>query len=178
MTEIRIEVDDTRIQAALNRLLRVSQDLSPVMVEIAGHLEAGVKSRFRSQTGPDGQKWPALSETTKKRRRKTGHTPITILQQSGLLARSIQSHSDKMSAVAGTNVWYAATHQFGAAKGEFGSFSVIARMIRGKYTRLKSNPTVQVPWGKIPARPFLGLSEDDTRNILDTINDFIEQQWR
>ena len=114
----------------------------------------------------------------KKRRRKSGHTPLRILTQSGDLASSIQSDSDATSAIVGTNIPYASTHQFGASKGEFGSFSVIARAIRGKYTRLKSNPKVQVPWGDIPAREFLGVSEAGRVQIVDTLNNYLAAQWR
>ncbi len=49
---------------------------------------------------------------------------------------------------------YAGTHQFGAAKGAFGSTS-------------KGAP---IPWGDIPARPFLGLSDADEADIRDLID--------
>lgn len=178
MTAVTIEYDDQLVRAALNRLLSAGGDLSPVMAEIAGHMEASTRKAFRDERSPDGTKWPALSETTKKRRRKSGHTPIRFLEQSGDLASSLQADSDATSAIVGTNLPYATTHQFGASKGEFGSFSVIARVIRGKHTRLKSSPKVQVPWGNIPARPFLGVSEKDREQIVDTLNDYLAAQWR
>ena len=42
MTAIRIEVDDKQVQAAFNHLILAVADLSPVMAELAGHLEADV----------------------------------------------------------------------------------------------------------------------------------------
>ena len=131
MTEIRIEYNDTQVQAALNRLLHASRDMSPAMRVIAGHLKAGAQKAFLTETAPDGTKWPGLSDTTKKRRQKSGHTPIKILQQSGDLAGSITADSDATSAVAGTNLVYATTHQFGAKKGEFGSY-ILQRAIGGR----------------------------------------------
>ena len=53
-------------------------------------------------------------------------------------------------------------HQFGAEKGAFGATS------RG----------TPIPWGDIPARPFLGLSADDRDGVRDRILDFIGEQWR
>ena len=114
MTTVRIGVDDTNIQAALNRLLQVSQDMTPVMKDIAEHLVAGVRGRFRAETDPDGKKWAALSETTKKRKAKSGRTGARILHESGNLKDQITSDHDAMSAVVGTNVAHAPTHQFGA----------------------------------------------------------------
>ena len=43
MTAIRIEVNDKQVRAAFNHLILVVADLSPVMAELAGHLEADVK---------------------------------------------------------------------------------------------------------------------------------------
>ncbi len=162
MTEIRIEYDDTQVQAALNRLLHAGRDMSPAMRVIAGHLKAGAQKAFLTETAPDGTKWPGLSDTTKKRRQKSGHTPIKILQQSGDLAGSITADSDATSAVAGTNLVYATTHQFGALKGAFG-------------TNRRGAP---IPWGDIPARPFLGVSDETSAQIIDAISDFISEQWR
>lgn len=48
---------------------------------------------------------------------------------------------------------YAATQQFGAKKGEFRS----------------TKNGAPVPWGDIPARPFLGISADDEDKIIEII---------
>ena len=53
----------------------------------------------------------------------------------------------------GTNVVYAATHQFGATRGAFGTTS-------------RGNP---IPWGDIPARLFLGVNPETERSILDIL---------
>ena len=66
MTAVHIEYDDNRVLAAFNKLLKAGSDQSPAMAEIAGHLESGVRKSFSDERSPDGKKWPALSETTKK----------------------------------------------------------------------------------------------------------------
>ncbi len=77
-----------------------------------------------------------------------------ILQEEGRLVGSLTSRYDGRSAEAGTNLVYAATHQFGAEQGEFG-------------TTARGGP---IPWGDIPARPSLGRSVDLDAEIADAIS--------
>jgi phage gpG-like protein len=57
----------------------------------------------------------------------------------------------------GTNVIYAPTHQFGARQGQYGRYA----------TRRRTS--IPIPWGDVPARPFLGVSAEDERVILNLI---------
>ena len=54
---------------------------------------------------------------------------------------------------------YAGTHQFGAQRGAYG-------------TNTKGAP---IPWGDIPARPFLGVSDADKKTILEIINKHLQK---
>lgn len=184
MTTIDIKYDDRQVRAALNRLIQAGNDLSPAMKAIAGHLEAGVEQSFAKQAAPDGAAWAKLKPSTVKRRKKKGKGATPILEQDGDLLRSITSDYNAASAVAGTNLVYAATHQFGAKKGEFGSYT-LERKIGGRRltgTRASLAGTlgiaqqVPVPWGDIPARPFLGVSDANRENILDTITHHLALQ--
>ncbi len=186
MPTIDIKYDDRQVQAALTRLLATGNDLNPVMKVIAGHLEAGVEQSFARQTAPDSTAWAKLKPSTVKRRRKKGKGATPILEQSGQLLQSITSDYDATSAVVGTNLVYATTHQFGAKKGEFGSYilqrAIGGRRLRGGLAVLSARQgnakTVPIPWGDIPARPFLGVSDADRGNILDIINSHLAQQWK
>ena len=145
------------MQQTLNYLVRRGDDLSPAMEAIAGVLVDDIEEAFQSEQAPDGQTWSPLSDTTIKRREKAGYWPGQKLQQTGRLAASITFAFGKDYAVAGTNVIYAATHQFGAAKGGFGS---------DKHGR-------SIPWGDIPARPFLGLSNEGRSEIENILARFL-----
>ena len=132
------------------------------MRDIAAALEAAVSDSFTSEQSPAGDPWADLSHHTKIRRAKNKKWPGQILQVSGRLVNSITSRYDSFSAQAGTNLAYAPTHQFGAAKGEFGS------------TR-RGHP---IPFGDIPARPFLGRSQDLDEDILDALNRHFQDALR
>ena len=160
--DIKIEYDDREIADALNRLASAGQDLRPAMRDIAQGLESAVSDSFESEQSPAGDPWADLSQHTKIRRAKNKRWPGKILQADGRLAGSITSRYDSSSAEAGTNLPYASTHQFGAKRGEFGSTK------RGR----------PIPFGDIPARPFLGRSEDLDEEILDALNRHFEDALR
>ena len=160
--DIKIEYDDREIVKALNRLAAAAQDLTPAMREIAAALEDAAQEAFEREQSPDGKPWADLSEHTKARRRKRKKWPGQILQVQGRLAGSLTSRYDSQSAEAGTNLVYAVTHQFGAEEGEFGSTS------RGQ----------SIPFGDIPARAFLGRSDDLDSEILDVIARHFEDAFQ
>lgn len=151
-----VQIDDRAIQRKLDDLIRKGGDASSAMRRIAGALRRAVDNAFADEKDPvSGQAWQELSEVTKGRRRKgkAKRKTLEILKDSGTLAGSSNADSGRDYAVAGTNVPYAATHQFGAAKGQYGQTQ------RG----------APIPWGDIPARPFLGIGPDDKKEIIDIL---------
>ncbi|WP_206184198.1 hypothetical protein [Thioclava sp. IC9] len=56
--------------------------------------------------------------------------------------------------------------QFDAKKGGFGSYQ--GKGVGG------SSPTVSIPWGDIPARPFMGISAGDQENIEAAIVEWLK----
>jgi len=165
---IKIEIQDRGVLDAFNRLLQASNDLSPAMRSVSRVLADAAERAFQSQSDPaTGKKWDPLKPSTIRRREKKGHWPGSILQLSGILAGSIQSEYGRDYAMAGTNVPYATTHQFGAKKGQFGVFSLV-----------RTRQEVQIPWGDITARPFLGIGADDKREIVDIFNAYLARAAR
>ena len=160
--KIEITYDNREVLDALNRLASAGQDLRPAMRDIAQALEAAVEDSFQSEQSPAGDPWADLSQHTKIRRAKDKRWPGKILQADGRLAGSITSRYDSFSAEAGTNLAYAKTHQFGARRGEFGS----------------TNRGHPIPFGDVPARPFLGRSRDLDEEILDALNRHFEDALR
>jgi phage virion morphogenesis protein len=140
-------------------------DMSDVMNDIGQTLVANTKARFAAQESPDGTKWAQRSEATLARYAKLGRPFGGILHYTGDM-RSFISHSyGPRSTEVGSNAIYAAAMQFGAAQGAFGAF--IGKDKRGR------DHFHTIPWGNIPARPFLGLSAKDRVDILDILGDWL-----
>ena len=143
---IEIKVDNAEVLKALKRLSEKTQNLRPVMRNIAGIMMDSVEENFAQQGRP---KWKDLAESTKKQRKKEGKWPGMILQKSqGGLVDSISSEHGDDYAIVGTNKKYAAIHQFGGPAG------------RGK----KVN---------IPARPYLKLDDNTVEEIHQVLNTFL-----
>ena len=155
----------------LNVLGKLSDDgLRGMLSEIGEDLAESTKQRFVTSTAPDGSRWAANSQLTylgliartDKALRKDGRVNSKMatklankrpLVDTGTLSDSITYQVSGSTLEVGTNTVYAATHQYGAKQGAYG------RTRRG----------APIPWGDIPARPFLGLSKDDERAIERTV---------
>lgn len=131
---------------------------------IAQAVRTSTVKRFRTQAGPDGKRW----EPSRRVRERGGVT----LTDSARLRNSIRSKTGRDGFAVGTNVVYAATHQLGAK----------SRTIRAKTARgLRFNIggrwiTRRAVTVNIPARPFLGVSQDDAEEIKATIDEYLTRE--
>ena len=151
---IGVDINDQEARDLINELKRRMGNLTPVMDAVGGILQSGTQQRFVDQRGPDGSPWAALSPVTLARRRKAGRG-AQILRDTGRLMNSISYKVTGDSVKVFTNVIYAGTQQLGARQGAY-----------------RASPPV--PWGNIPARPFLGLSEADQAGILDITAEYLD----
>lgn len=156
MSSIRATVTgDT--QALLKRIAALrSVDTAKAMRTIAEGLRTSTVERFDKSLSPEGKKW----KTSVRAQGTNGKT----LVKSAVLKNSIRSEADKTGMAVGTNTIYAATHQFGADRVIKPKRKKVLRFqINGKWV---SKSKVRV---KIPARPFLGISEEDDEEIRDAL---------
>lgn len=145
--EVDVDIDDQPVLDALAALLARGSDLTPAMREIAGVLADIPERALAEEADPaTGRPWHPLAPATVEARGGDAHP---ILQLSGHLAASIQSEHGRDYAAAGTNVVYAAAHQFGL----------------GERSSVRSRRRMPA----LPARPFLGLGPEDRRSILDIV---------
>lgn len=118
--------------------------------------------RFKTGKSPEGKKWK-----TSKRAAETGGTTLV---KSAQLRSSINVESDDTGFAVGTNAIHAATHQFGAS-----GRVIKARRKKALHFQVdgqwitKKQVTVN-----IPARPFLGFSDEDIDEFEATIDEFME----
>ena len=144
---IEIEFDNKEVHEKLLNLAKRTENLRPLMKNIAGIFASATEENFKNEGRPD--KWTELSEATKKQRTKQKKWPGQILQVSGQLASSISTQYDDESAIIGSNLDYAAIHQLGGQAGK--------------------NKKVE-----IPARPYLKLTDDDFNEILDATEHYLK----
>ncbi|HDL8234130.1 TPA: phage virion morphogenesis protein [Yersinia enterocolitica] len=173
-----IVFDTTDFERSLAELISKFEHRAPLMRILANDMEDAVQENFAQQGRP---KWMGWSPRYAKRR-----GPGQILQRSGRLASSIVSYSDNDTAMAGTNVIYAAVHQSG------GKISIPARSQQAYYKQgkdgsvgnqfVKKSQSNYSEWNTIPsytinmpARPFLHLTESDVEGMEEKITDFFSQ---
>jgi len=144
---IEIKIDNSEVTRKLLELAHKTENLRPLMKDIAGIFASSTEDNFKDEGRPD--KWTDLADITKAQRKKKGHWPGQILQVTGQLASSVNTQYDNDSAVIGSNLDYAAIHQLGGQAGK--------------------NKSIE-----IPARPYLKLTDDDFEEILEAIEDFLK----
>ena len=175
MRAITVSTDSDQLGRVLRRVSRRLEDLTPALERIGGMVRASVVRNFELQGRPQ---WAPLSQTTRELRGAAG----PILRRTtgaGGLAGSIAVTAGPRSVSVGTDAPHAALHHFGARKGAFGT--VLARVPahrRGGGARrpheVKAHTRrLRVPWGDIPARPFLTLTPGDRAAIMDALKEHI-----
>lgn len=144
MANVKVSVTRDTLTPAMRSAEAQARNLKPLMAEVSGILLDAVEENFEQEGRPP---WAPLSPATLKKR----GAGAKILQDSGQLAGSLEPGYDDASAWVGTNDVKATTHHFGARKGQYGESA------RG----------TPLPFGDIPARPFMELKEDGEMDILD-----------
>ena len=151
-------VDTRKLEQSISDTMGRMTDLSGAW-DVVGEVVLGaVEDRFQAQGEPTG--WPGLADSTKAQRRGEGDA-ARMLQDNGILKGSITAEkkagyyeersSDELTI--GTNVVYAAIHNFGGQAG------------RGRMTT-------------IPQREFTNMLPEDVDEIAATIDDYIKQGWK
>jgi phage virion morphogenesis protein len=153
-TLFEIDHNSDEIYQAFNEVLTRAQNSSPVMAEIAEYLHLQTREHFDNEEAPDGTPWAPLSETTLAFRAQAGLSVDKILHQSLMLRDQIHPFYDAESAGVSTGQStsaYAAMQQFGGT----------------------TSSSSMIPGVEIPARPYLGLSDDDEQYVVELLGDFL-----
>lgn len=152
--------DKNRLLARLKKLGEIKT--AHATEEIAEQLRTSAVERFSTTKAPAGKTWK-----TSIRAQESGGKTLT---KTARLKTSIHATSDRSGLAVGTNTIYAATHQFGARrvikpkKARVLRFKIGDRWYAAKQVRIR-----------IPARPFLGVSEEDKEYIMDTVDKYLSE---
>lgn len=145
---LKLDLNNKEIEKKLLILANKSENLRPLMKNIAGIFAYSTEENFQAEGRP---KWEDLKESTKKQRKKKGHWPGQILQVKGKLAASVVTNYDENSAIIGSNLAYAAIHQAG-----------------GKAGKNKS--------ADIKARPYIKIQDEEQKEILAAVKKYLYEK--
>lgn len=149
---ITITLDARNVLDALQQLSARTTDLRPALIEIGEKLASSTMARFASGTAPDGTPWQPNSPVTIRRYElagQSGKKPLVGATRNLGTGISWQLRGNDAVEV-GSAEPYAAMQQFGGSKAAWPHL-----------------------WGDIPARPYLGLSVEDERDILDIVAGYL-----
>lgn len=188
---IRIEINDREVLAALNRLTAAGADLRPALQHLGEYLIESTKRRFAEGRAPDGTPWAPNKRATiehmlyqrsgkyskigvrtgtkkgyfdKKGRLAGKGRDLVMGKHPGIgesrrLSSEIHYRATGSSLEVGSALEYSGVFQIGAPAGKFG------RTRRGAL----------IPWGDVPPRPFLGLSDTDRQAIGDILHEYLQR---
>lgn len=156
--EVQIDHD-----AIAEKLTDVGQAVSPSglhhLLDVVGELvETQTKDRFvTTKTDPAGQPWVPWAESTREAYERTGNANFSLLQHGGRGSQHLWTsithlvHDEDATVEVGTNVTYAAVHNYGA------NFSVVST----QHEVL------------LPQRQFLGVGDTDSLEIDRLVQQFV-----
>lgn len=145
-------LDEAEGLAGLDRLTGALGDMTGFMDSVGSALVSGARERISTTSeAPDGSPWPASFRV----REEGGKT----LWQSGRLLDSVTARPAADHVLVGSNMIYAAVHQFGAV--------IRAKTAAGLSFGLADGSRHVVSQVTIPARPYIGVSEEDRLTLLD-----------
>ncbi len=157
---VTVSVNDAEMISAIRNLQRRVADMEPALGEIGSRLENSTLQRFETQTSPEGIAWKA----SLRAKRQKGQT----LTDTARLRQSITHNVRRGEVEVGTNVVYAAIHQFG---GHTGPRTIRPVNRKALYWPGAAHPVKKVehPGSDMPKRAFLGISQGDRRAIIRII---------
>lgn len=99
---------DIAIAKVLTKLINNGQQLEPAFQDIGEYLLESHQARFDLEIAPDGELWEPLAPRTLAKKKRD-----TILREEGILRNTLAWQPDGDDLLFGSNLVYAATHQFG-----------------------------------------------------------------
>lgn len=163
MTQVTIDIsnDLPLLQDNVETLTEKLGDLTPLMQAIGSLLEGSTRQRFTDKKAPNGTSWANLMPSTQTQKGNNN-----ILVAGDTLRESITNHADRYSVSVGTDMSYGVYHQFGTDP-------YTIRPKNKKALAFGGGVYKQVQHTGLPARPFLGLSDDDKAEIYELINEIL-----
>lgn len=202
-SDVTVKVDSAALRSAIERIrlnLPLGGRMRPLWERIGRVMKTSTQLRFRQQSGPGGTPWPKSW-----RAKNEGGQTLSLTRR---LRNSITYDATETSVSVGTNVAYAAIHQFGGIiRAKAGPFLAIPvtpaaraagspRNFEGLHVQ-QTIKTAGTSGGQfmlvdskgvthyllraqvtMPARPFLGADASDEKEIVATGERYYGEVWR
>lgn len=179
MAGVQLQVDLKDAEAALadlGNLIARLDDPTPAYEDVGQALITSTHHRWDQGIAPDGSPWPKSLRV-----KKYGGSTLKL---SARLYRSITANASRTGVEIGTNVVYAAIHQFGGsidqnARDAVLHFKVNKRTGTWRFAKptkaatLAQKRRIGAHTVTMPARPFLGLDQDDPRTIATIFQNYL-----
>ena len=190
---ITIRIDDTAVLARLAEISRQVADLSPAMRAIGEALSESTKQRFSTSSGPDGAPWQRLAASTvlarlaritgsyaaysnvktkKEGQVRVGDKKGAFLKNGSLSSRS-RASLEAVSPLVDTGILADSIHYALTDGGQ--GVEIGTNRFAGEWTGGAAVHQFGSKDGKIPARPFLGISVEDRGEVLAILDRFLRQ---
>jgi phage virion morphogenesis protein len=159
MAGVAIEIKDEGFEKALAAIEGIERlDQTELLDGLGRFFQESTRERIDvTKTAPDGSAWKANNQGT------------SILKDTGNLSASIDYKAGNSSVEVGSALIYSRIHQFG---GEI-------KPKNGKHLVFPmGNALVFATKVNIPARPYLGVSADDSREALKMVADTIAELFQ
>ncbi len=168
MTSIKFTADTREVKAAFARLKKSGLNARPVFLAFAEHLQESHRRRWRQGIGPDGRPWAPLRPSTLAGKR--GRFP---LYEEGDMLRGLVTSATSSSLVFGLSDWKAPLHHFGARP-----YTIQPKNKKALAWPGGPGPRRRVNHPGLPARPLVGISAADRREVVEIIAEYLEDATR
>ena len=177
-----VKVEDEAVLRALDRLAGwSSKQFGRALWDIGTHLVKSTQERFHTETDPSGRPWEITA-------RKKRFPSAKILTDTGKLRKSIRRRVSQGAGTVTVSSWLARAHilHYGSQNLRRrrrhkrlppGATTEERRALRRQRAIDKNVHAAAKPIA-LPARPILGVTSDDNREILDIIRCRALRMWR
>jgi phage gpG-like protein len=153
------EFNATRATEAIRKATDELEDMTPIYRDVVEYMVEATRKRFVQGVDPAGKPWAPKKASTLDRYKQLGYGNLkrVLIGPSRRLSREIVGEPTRTGAVIGSALIYSGVMQDGADKGAFGADR------RGR----------PIPWGRTPARVWLGISPADETAIVEIVDEHI-----
>lgn len=160
----QLEVDDGRLLGILSNLILNQNQKSTLFNQIGINLVENARLRFSDGVAPSGNSWvPSI-----RAKREGGQTLLNTGRLRNSIVHNVLSDGVEYgTGIQNNGTYYGKALHYGVTivpvRAQWLSYKIGGRFVKSKKS-------------VIPARPFVGISDDDKLSVVDIINLFLQKQ--